>query len=55
LARSKEWTVKIGVGYIWLKGGVKDLRAIYQIIKRDLMEYSENIRKRMFGYILGNE
>jgi hypothetical protein len=45
------------VGYIWLKRGVRDFRAIDQIIKPDLMEYtySENIRKRMFGYILGNE
>jgi hypothetical protein len=45
------------VGYIWLKRRVRDLRAIYQIIKPDLMEYkySENIRKQMFGYILGYE
>jgi len=45
LARSKRWALKTGVGYVWLKREVRDLRAVYQIIKPDLMEYtySENI------------
>jgi len=32
------------MGYIWLKRGVRDLRAIYQIIKPDLMEYKNTVK-----------